>query len=290
PREGNCHLDVMCYPDYQPLHNATVRLDWVEGSYQVKCSGTQLATLAHDETPYLLTANHCHDSGAYLNSLVTTWLYQSNECDGYVPPFYTRPKSNRATFLVTRSESYGDQTLLMITGVVPDEAEWAEWDTDEVANGTSIAGIHHPTGAHKRISFGGRTTQTFGNPAYFHGVIWQAGGGTIEPGSSGSGLYRQDSKLLVGVASSVAEGTDCDNHPWGPCSYGKFDRFYPFIDTLLEIGGDDDFEENDSCAAAVDVPNGNYSDTVVKRLDDDWYHFFLPTGSGVTVNLTFTDA
>ncbi|MFH1747716.1 MAG: fibronectin type III domain-containing protein [Planctomycetota bacterium] len=290
PREGDCHLDVMCYPEYHPLHNATVRLDYIgAGGYSYICSGTQLATEAHDETPYLLTANHCLDSGAYLDSLVITWAYQANDCDGYVPPFSSRPKSSHAEFLATRDENYGDQTLLMILGVVPDVAEWSEWDTAEVSNGTDIAGIHHPTGAYKRISFGGRTTQTFGNPTYFHGVVWQAAGGTIEPGSSGSGLYRRSTKELVGVASSTATGTDCDNHPWGPCSYGKFDRFYPYIDTLLEIGSDDNLEDNDSCAAAVDVTEGNHNDLVVKRLDEDWYHFYLPSGADLQANLTFTD-
>jgi hypothetical protein len=289
--EGPCHNDVMCYADWHPLHNATARIDFTDGGFGYICSSTLLATLTQDETPYLLTANHCIGDQPTADTLVATWFYQKNACGGTIPSFNTLPKSDDATLLYT-SGYIGvgtDSTLLMLLGAVPAGVTWAGWTSDAIGTGISLAGIHHPSGAYKRISFGTSAVHAFGDNFHYMGVVWNSG--TIEPGSSGSGLYRVSDQALVGVCSHSAVPTDCSN-PDGPSGYGRFSRTYPSIANLLNTGSDDvyDLPANDTCAEARAMTQGIYNDLVVKSTDEDWYSVFLGPGGVVSVDLSFTNA
>ncbi|MGD8452412.1 MAG: hypothetical protein PVJ57_11385 [Phycisphaerae bacterium] len=281
-REGSCHLDVMCYEDWHPLHNATARIDFNSGSGSYLCSATLLATTAADQTPYLLTANHCIGSQTEANTLVATWFYQANTCGGAVPNFNTRPKTSGATLLWTSGGP--DGTLLMLDGVIPDGVYWAEWESIQMPAGYTVVGIHHPGGAYKRISFGTSQYHAFGDNYNFMGVSWYDG--TIEGGSSGSGIYRGASHKLIGVASHSADPLGCSN-PDGPSGYGRFNRMYPSISTLLAAGSDDALEDNDSRAEAVALDPGTHNGLVVKGLDEDWYAVTLGEEGYLAVSSTF---
>jgi hypothetical protein len=151
-----------------------------------------------------------------------------------------------------------------------------------------VACISHPDGARKKITFGYLITHPFGDPANYWGVIWTSG--TIEQGSSGSGLYPDATQLLMGVASHSAVPTDCD-HPEGPSGYGKFGRFYTFgtVDELLEEGTDDPLEDFDTCETALPVATFPVTlpGLIVKSTDEDWYRVNIPTGGEFTADATF---
>lgn len=122
---GACNLDVMCYPDWHPLHNATARIYFVDGAYGYLCSGTLLNTEAGDETPYFMTANHCVSSDSVAATVTARWFYQTLSCNG--SPGGSSQSSNadvRAT-----SSSY-DQSLLMVNGALPGGATYQDGDLD----------------------------------------------------------------------------------------------------------------------------------------------------------------
>ena len=283
-REGWCHNDVMCYSAWNPLRNATARIDMLGSS----CSATLLDTVIHDETPYLLTAEHCIGNASEANAVVVTWFWQNNYCNGTTPNFYALPKSNGSELLYANpGEGGNDVSLVLIRGVLPGGLTWAEWTTEYVPFYSDVACIHHPQGSHKRISWGETMMHPFGDPARYYGVEWYSG--TIEPGTSGSGMYLTSNQKLIGVASHTADPTNC-TYPEGPSGSGKFVVSYSAIAALLQAGSDDALEENDTCATARLTSSGTYPNLVVKSTDEDWYKFYLEANGDVNVSLSFTDS
>ncbi len=200
----DCYLDVMCYPTWHPLHNATVKIEYTDGGGSYLCSAAQLNTVAGDETPYIMTAAHCIDNQAAAESITFRWRYQTVECNGgnAVPH-----SSNRGDYLWSRNSM--DASLVMAVGEIPDDAAWAGWETGLVSNGTDIVGIHHPAGDRKKASFGTTIYHPWNDPTDYLGITWT--GGTIEGGSSGSpplsreyaGLHRH--LLALGRAPRLHE-------------------------------------------------------------------------------------
>jgi hypothetical protein len=164
---------------------------------------------------------------------------------------------------------------------------WSGWSTGSFSTGTDLVGIHHPGGQRKKVSFGDRVTYPFGagGSTFYWGVSWSLG--TIQGGSSGSGLYRESSQLLVGVASHSAEPLGCANQD-GPSGYGKFGWFYDNVSgvpALLAAGPDDAFEPDDACPQAAPLPSGAHADLVVKSTSEDWYAFDLANCERLTASL-----
>ena len=270
---GECHLDVMCYPAWHPLHNATARIFFEDGGYQYLCSGTLLTTVAGDETPYFMTANHCVASDTVGETVTAYWFYQTESCDGWIAPY---EQSGNTSVLWTNG-SY-DISLLMFNGALPAGVTWAGWDTNSIANYADVACISHPAGDRKKITFGYK----YGGTTYKYQIYWTDG--TIEGGSSGSGVYRDSTQSYIGVASTCVVGTDCSD-PDGPCQYGKLSGVYSSIQGYLQAGSDDALEDNDSCASAEVLAAGNYEDLVLKRIDEDWFGVIVEPCEEVTVTL-----
>ena len=269
---GDCHLDVMCYPAWHPLHNATARI-FFEDNGTYLCTGTLLTTVAGDETPYFMTANHCVANDTVGATVTAYWFYQTDSCDGWIAPY---EQSGNTSVLWTNG-SY-DISLLMFNGALPAGVTWAGWDTNSVVNNEDVACISHPSGDRKKITFGYKYSGT----TYKYQIYWTDG--TIEGGSSGSGVYRDSTHSYVGVASTCVVGTDCDS-PEGPCQYGKLSGVYSSIQSYLQQGSDDAYEDNDSCAAAEVLAAGSYADLVLKRIDDDWYGVVVEPCEEITVTL-----
>ncbi len=104
---------------------------------------------------------------------------------------------------------------------------WSGWDTTEVLP-TSGVSIHHPDGTEKRISIdsGPIVLTGFGSvqedPDGTHLMIAAWDEGTTEGGSSGSGFWNQD-KRIVGVLSGG--GASCDT-PDAPDFYAHMASHY----------------------------------------------------------------
>lgn len=291
-RDGPCQVDVRCYPQWYPLADATARIDYTFNGISGLCSGTLFATTTGDLTPYFMTASHCISTISAARSVGLTWFWQSTMCNGPAVSFGSLPRTFYTELVANSpyiSSGGNDHSLLMIRGEIPAGLTWAGWDTAPVPNGTPVTGIHHPVGAYKKTSFGTRQPHAFGVPGLYLGVVWDTG--TIEGGSSGSGLYRNDNQLYVGVASHSEEPIGCTNAD-GPSGYGRFEVFYNQVSDLLVEGADDAFAGNQSCATAVTLadPNNDFTGLVLKATaSEDWFKLHVGPCGVVDIRAEFTD-
>jgi hypothetical protein len=162
--------------------------------------------------------------------------------------------------------------LLMFKGPLPAGVTWTGWDTAELDSGEDVACISHPQGYRKKISFGDKESHPWGDNYHYFGIYWTSG--TIEGGSSGSGVYRTSNHNYVGVMSHSADPTDCE-HPEGPSGAGKFRNFYGSIDGYLVAGSEDVFAGNHTCQTAQLLTPGFYGNLVIKRIAEDWFEIVL---------------
>jgi lysyl endopeptidase len=278
---GPCHNDVSCYPEWADVARAVAGIG-VAGRDALFCTGELLDDQAHDLTPYWLTARHCLSTQAKAASAEIYWLYQTPRCGAAPPSLGSVPHSVGATLLSTGRAS--DYTLLLIEGALPDGLFWAGWTGAPVADGTSAAGIHHPSGDYKRISFGFKDEGSACHSASLVRVSWTDG--PTEGGSSGSGIFRADTHQLFG---QLSDGPSSCGQVTYDC-YGAFAATYPQIQGFLRAGSDDDSGPNGSCAQARAVKAGTLRNRIVKSVSPDWYRTSVPPGATATVSLAFRHA
>ena len=232
---ASCNIDVACTQgdEWRNEIRAVARI-LVSGVFA--CSGTLLNNTARDFKPYFLTANHCYDfSGAEAASTVALWNFQKKQCRGtnntqsgglggdnsghtqtgatmrasgiFLTPAYPFAVNSRPDFaLIELSQKPAREFGVYYAG----------WDRRNLAP-VGVVGIHHPEGAEKSISLSERPTtisdlestddQTLGSFKYFLKLNgWQQG--TTRSGSSGSGLWNRDHRL-VGSLTGGAPGDGC---------------------------------------------------------------------------------
>ena len=214
------------------------------GVGEALCTGTLLNDQASDQTPYLLTANHCFSTQTEAQSLRVYWNYNT----GDDPPAGT-PFTDGANLLATGTAS--DFTFVRLTGSLPGGLFFSGWDANPVPLSTSVTGIHHPDGSHKRISFGTTNSTCLGGLpgpcANFTHVGWSSG--TTEPGSSGSGLWTGPAANPQLVGTLTGGAASCAN-PTGNDEYGSFSVTYPSISSFLS--GTD-------CVSTISPTNQSFS-------------------------------
>ncbi len=222
---GACNLEVS--PEWANVAKSVGMIDFVTGGFEAVCTGTLLNDSDTSTDHYVLTANHCINSQSEAQSAQIYWNYNSGETP------YTFPASFSATLKVTGTAS--DFSLLRF-GSVPSGLFYSGWDANPVAASTTITGIHHPSGSHKRISFGATNSNCVsglpGPCTNFTGVTWNQG--VTEPGSSGSGIWTgtgtpADSKL---VGTLTGGESACDNLS-GADYYGRFSVTYSNVSAFL---------------------------------------------------------
>lgn len=230
-KSGSCNIDSICPEgDAWRKQIASVAMYTVNG---FACSGSLVATGDREADlaqPRFATAYHCLSTQAEADTVVLYWGYESAACrtpggtasgtplplEGNVLAVQTGGSTlvaaNRAT----------DFVALQLNSPVPEQAQpyYSGWDRSGVPPQATIT-VHHPQGDEKRISFNldPVTTQAnciwSGSGPESHWRIGQYELGTTEQGSSGSGLWDQNTGLLVGVLSggtascSAPEGYDC---------------------------------------------------------------------------------
>ncbi len=279
---GPCHNDVTCFPEWSLVARAVSGIGFIGGD-ALFCTGQLLnISKAADFTPYWLTAHHCLSSPGEAASSEIYWLYQTATCGGPPPSLLSVPHSQGATLLATNTPS--DYTLLLIEGKIPAaDVAWAGWTSKSVKVGTPATAIHHPSGDFKRISFGFNDNPS-SCPANHVRISWTDG--PTEPGSSGSGVFRNDTQQLFGQLHGGPSA--CGNETFD--CYGAFATTYKGIKKLLTGGSDDKSEQNDSCKKARLVKPGTLTNRIVKVFDEDWYRLVLKRGQTLDVDLSFLDA
>jgi lysyl endopeptidase len=280
---GPCHNDVTCYPEWADTARAVSGIGSVSRRDSLFCTG-QLLNInakAPDFTPYWLTANHCISTQGEAESAEFYWLYQTSSCNAARPAIQSSPRSVGASLVSTNDQS--DYTLLMVEGALPNDLFWSGWTSAKINDGTPAASIHHPSGDFKRISFAEKGESSVCGPNFVR-INWTDG--PTEPGSSGSGVFRQDTQqlfgqLLGGPSACGNESFDC---------YGAFSTTYTRVKNFLKGGSDDNSEQNDSCKKAKNVRAGRTNSRIVKVTDSDWYKISVPAHRTVTITVEFANA
>lgn len=234
---GSCNIDVTCYQGtWSSQSRATAVMTYNDSTGSYKCTGTLVNDWSSgSSTPYLLSANHCISNQTVASTLQTYWFYTSATCDDPQTNSGYQHLPGGAIFLYNSADT--DTSLLRLNAMPPAGASYSGWWATLPATGSSLTGIHHPRGDMQKISFGSITgydscTSVVGSPTFtcssatavsanHVGVQW--GSGTVESGSSGSGLYLNSGQYLVGTL----HGGSCScSNPTGPSYYGRFDLPY----------------------------------------------------------------
>ncbi|HEV8629448.1 MAG TPA: hypothetical protein VGV61_03955, partial [Thermoanaerobaculia bacterium] len=213
--------------------------------------------------------------------------YQTATCGGPRPSIFNVPRASGFSLMSTNPAS--DYSLVIIDGSIPSsQVVWAGWTSAVQGSGVDTIAVHHPSGDVKKISFGttdfSLNCSGFGIPTIPN--FW-TGQGVTEPGSSGSGLFRDDgNQQLIGQLFGGPSFCGVSDSGRFDC-YGPFSTTYQRIKTLIAGGSDDKSEQNDTCAKARVLKKGTQSGRILKLNDPDWYKFSVPAHKTVTISLAF---
>jgi len=179
------------------------------------CTGTLINNTNNDFHPYLLTADHCLDVGAYnavnnpnLTSWMFYWNYEHSSCsNGSTPMAF----STAGAKVLTNWQLNGaminssDFALLELTEnptqlsnyTPPFIPYYLGWDRTGNAPNSGV-GIHHPRGDVKKITTYNAPPQIHSTQNYWSIKCSQTinGFSCLEPGSSGSPLINSSRRLV----------------------------------------------------------------------------------------------
>jgi len=237
-----CEINVKCLPEgtgFQSQKNGVVRIHVKVSGAGFWCTGSLVNNAKYDETPYVLTADHCayqlnqYASDADLNQWIFYFNYESSTCDNPVsePQLFAMNGASKIAQGGNRGQDGSDFYLVLLNDPVPSSygpyyMGWSRLNSSSEYGKT----IHHPEGDIKKISTYStpiESTGWYGNGLQSHWeVIWsetENGWGVTESGSSGSPLYNNNGKLIGTLTGGLAA---CDESgalgPDKPDYYGKF--------------------------------------------------------------------
>ena len=233
---GACNLDVICGADngwgLVDLYRDVIQSVAVYGlGGDTFCTGFLINNSRQDCTPYFMTAYHCDVTAANAPSLVAYWNYQNSYCrqpgtvasggsgDGLLNQFNTG-----AVLRAAHADS--DFSLLELDDPIPVAAEafFAGWSREVNPPQDTLACIHHPDGAEKRITFSFHNTYpgAWGNGSNpvnngNHLIIPDWDIGSTESGSSGAPLFNRQQRIVGQLHGGAAS---CNNNQYD--SFGWF--------------------------------------------------------------------
>ncbi|HUP90836.1 MAG TPA: trypsin-like peptidase domain-containing protein [Solimonas sp.] len=212
-KSGSCNRDVVCSEgdEWRNEIRATARLQIPLPDALGLCTGTLVNNIRQDDRPFVLTADHCHigEEGSPASGVVTYWNYETSSCGG-APDGSLSQSQSGAT--LRADDATTDFTLIELA-VAPQAAfhvHFAGWDASGAGASTG-ASVHHPSGDEKRISvFTTPVTRSEVNIGKGPIPAWRVDHwdvGTTEPGSSGSGLWNQDHRIIGSLSGGGASCT-----------------------------------------------------------------------------------
>ena len=260
---GTCNNNVIC-PEGDPWRDQIRSVAMITVNGSGICTGTLINNCAENGTPYFLTANHCLPG----NLNVSTWVFRFNWNSPTCTPTTNGPTNQTvsgASLLVNSGAT--DVALLQLNSTPPSSYNvyYSGWDRSGTFP-TSQTAIHHPRGDIKKISFDNAAAGqgTYGGASCWRIFNWEDG--TTEPGSSGSGLWDQNKRLIGQLYGGDATCTNNVND-----YYGRFDLSYPLLQTWLGSCGNtlNGFDPNtpsvtlDAQAISISGASGNICATSV---------------------------
>ncbi len=285
------HVDVQCR-DVDSEATMTAKMIYTKGSNSFLCTGVLMHDLDDSSfIPYFLTAYHCIATQAAAQTLVTYWDFERASCGGPAPTTVTQ-LTGGADLLISHPES--DSSLLRLRRDPPSgpNGRWyAGWTAATLNHPTSVYGVHHPAGDIKKYSAGTTarhikillSDEEGGYLQEVEGVDVRWSQGTIQSGSSGSGLFDTSGRLR-GVLSGSPPNETCPT----TSAYGRFDRFFPHAAPWLTADaqptGDDHGDTGDQ---ATSVALGSSTQGRLERQGDrDYFRVSLSGPGTLTVYTT----
>ncbi len=221
---GACNNNVKC-PEGDPWRDQirSVAIIIAGGGL---CTGQLINNCAEDATPYFLTARHCLPG----NLNVSNWLYRFN----WESPVCLQNQNGPTNQSVSGSQllaqvASADAALIEFNNPVPAgyNVYYSGWNKGTTAPSSSVA-IHHPSGDVKKISF---DTDPAGSASFGGAQCWRIFNwedGTTEPGSSGSGLWDQNGRLIGQLYGGQASCSNNVNDYYGKLSV-SYATFQPWL-------------------------------------------------------------
>jgi lysyl endopeptidase len=216
----SCNVNVACPEGLQMEDQVRSVCMLVTGSNGF-CSGVLINNVEQDQTPYILSANHCFTNPG---SLVVWFNWESPSCDNPL----TSPPYNSMSGATSRArEANSDFWLFELNQAIPSSYNvfFSGWNRtmEKILNG-KVWGIHHPTGDIKKISWsyhGVTTTAYLQETVDSTSTHWRiskwSDGTTTEGGSSGSPLYDPMGRIIGQLHGGWASCNSITSD-W----YGKF--------------------------------------------------------------------
>ena len=221
---GSCNNNVIC-PEGDPWRDQIASVAMILANGNGHCTGQLINNCANDGTPYLLTANHCLNGQNPAN-----WVFRFNWASPTCDPTAAGSSNNTVSGAsLLESDPDSDVALLLLNTAPP--ASYDVWYTGWDATGETPASstvIHHPSGDVKKISFDNDqpVTGEFDGAECWHIQAWEDG--TTESGSSGSGLWNPDGRLIGQLFGGEAScGNNVNDY------FGRFDLSHPLLTPWL---------------------------------------------------------
>ena len=227
---GTCNLDAIC-----GASNGWGIVDWYREAIRSTavyglggntfCTGYLVNNTREDCTPYFITAFHCEVTAANAPSLVAYWNYQNSYCR-QIGSIANGSAGNGQlnlfnTGAIWRAAHPGtDFTLLELDDPIPSAAQplFAGWSREATPPQDTVACIHHPDGAEKRItfSFQGTYAGAWGSgstpvPTGNHLIVPDWDIGATASGSSGGPLFNRQLRVVGQLHGGAA---NCNNNQY----------------------------------------------------------------------------
>ncbi len=237
----SCEVNVNCSvgASWRIQQRGVARIYVREGYNLGYCTGTLINNTRNDGTPYFLTANHCGPDATSSN--FNQWKFRFNyESTGCTTPSSENSinftdftgctkiaegsKNGGSDFFLLKLNNFSEQSAININAI------YNGWDRNTNASTGGGAGIHHPSGDIKKISFytntpttatyNGGSDMTGANSAHWK-IVW-SGEGVTEGGSSGSPIFNKNGLVfgtLSGGASSCSAASSSRYDLYGKMSF-----------------------------------------------------------------------
>ncbi len=210
-RSDACEVDLNCStnPNYIRASRSTVRL-LVAGSEL--CTGVMVNNTGNEYKAYIITANHCIESGDHAENTIFVFNYLSPWCDG---PDMSNMHTLTGSLL--RAENPDIDFSLVELNQFPSlvlRPYFSGWDITSTTP-TNTYTVHHPEGDMMKITIDDNPPLSASYPlgyvanGFWRILRWETG--TTEPGSSGGPLYDQNGRLRGTLTGGGATCSDPSN-------------------------------------------------------------------------------
>ncbi|WP_170113082.1 proprotein convertase P-domain-containing protein [Ahniella affigens] len=207
-KSGSCNVDTICPAGdaWRDQIDSVGHYTFSSGGSSYVCTGSLIGNTSLNSTPYFLTANHCVSTQTVASTIVVYWNYQSSTCrtpgssSSGTPLSRSIATHSQSGTTLTATNAASDFALLRLNSNVPAGANpyFSGWDATG-AIPSSAVGIHHPAGHEKRIAVENNALTVSGYSGAAGTSHWRVNDwdqGTTEGGSSGSGLWDQNKRLV----------------------------------------------------------------------------------------------